>query len=371
MEHIPINDPVRRYRNQRDAIDFAVKRVIESGWWLNGQEVPQFAREFATWCGAAHCVPVSNGTDALEFCMRALNVVAGDEIITVANAGGYTTSVCRLIGAIPTWVDVSAGTLGLDLDRVAEAVTNRTRAVVVTHLYGIPVDVPRLRSVLNTHGAASVKIIEDCAQAHGARIGGVRAGAMGDAAAFSFYPSKNLGALGDAGAVVTNDGELAERVMRLQQYGWRERYNSIVPMGRNSRMDEIQAAVLRVKLPHVEGWNASRRNIIARYTRELRAPLRVVGADNHDSVGHLAVVRVPGRDRFRERMAQQGIGTDIHYPVLDMDQPSQQGLPGRAAPLTESKRAIAEIVTLPCFPELTHQEVDKIVYTANEIAGEL
>jgi aminotransferase EvaB len=371
MINIPINDPIRQYRELHVEIDRVIREVNGSGRWLNGSWTRRIAEEIARWCGVAHCVPVANGTDALELALRSVGVELNNEVITVANAGGYATTACHLVGATPVWVDVRASTLGLDIERVGEALSERTKAIVVTHLYGIMVDVPALRAELDRRGATHVRIIEDCAHAHGATMRGRKAGALGDVAAFSFYPTKNLGALGDAGAVLTNDAEIADRTLRLHQYGWRERYNSIAAIGRNSRMDELQAAVLTVKLPHLEQWNAARRNVIERYVNELHPPFRVVSTCSQSDVAHLAVLRVPQRDQFRKRMAAAGIATDIHYPILDCNQVSQKMLPGRLLALPESERAVREIVSLPCFAELTADEVDRIIFAANRIAAEL
>src|SRR3990172_9337190 len=196
-------------------------------------------------------------------------------------------------------------------------------------------------------------------------MGGRKAGSFGDVAAFSFYPTKNLGALGDAGAVLTGDAELADCIARLHQYGWDERFHSVLPMGRNSRMDELQAAILTTKLPHLERWNEARRRVIARYAREIESPICLVGVNSSCNVGHRAVVRTPRRDQIRKLMAAEGIATDVHYPVLDCDQISQRGMPGRRLPLPESERAVGEILTLPCYPELTTAELDRIILTLN------
>jgi dTDP-4-amino-4,6-dideoxygalactose transaminase len=370
MNTIPVNNPIRQYRELREEIDLVIREVMSSGYWLNGPWTRRFAEEFARWCGVAHCIPVANGTDALELALRSLGIAPGDEVITVANAGGYATTACRLVGATPVWADVTTSSLGLDIERVGDALDERTKVIVVTHLYGIMVDVPALRAELDRCGGAHIRIVEDCAQAHGAVMYNRKAGAFGDVAAFSFYPTKNLGALGDAGALVTNDPEIADRVSRLSQYGWGERYHSTVPMGRNSRMDELQAAILCVKLPHLERWNEARRKVIARYVCNLHAPMRMVGTCASWNVGHLAVLRTPQRDQMRTLLAAEGIATDIHYPVLDCDQVSQRTLPGRRLPLPESVRAIQEIVTLPCFAELTTAELDKTILTVNRIAVE-
>jgi dTDP-4-amino-4,6-dideoxygalactose transaminase len=244
---IPICSPVAQYRALQQEIDDVVRRVLASGVWLNGYWTRRFVSEFADWCGVKHCVPVASGSDALEVAMRALRVGPGDEVITAANAGGYATSVCHLLGATPVWVDVWPETLGLNPDCVAAAVTDRTKVVVVTHLFGILAAVERIRDALKQLGRSDIGILEDCAQAHGAAIDGRKAGSFGHIGTFSFYPTKNLGASGDAGAVVTDDADLAERVTELCQYGWKEKYHSETPGGRNSRIDELQAAILSVK----------------------------------------------------------------------------------------------------------------------------
>lgn len=316
-------------------------------------------------------MPVANGTDALELALRGLAIAPGDEIITVANAGGYATTACRLVGAVPVWVDVLPSTLGLDVEQAVAAVSERTRAIIVTHLYGTMVDIVSLRRGLEKRGLSQVRIVEDCAQAHGAIMHGAKAGSFGDVATFSFYPTKNLGACGDAGAVVTNDEMVAERITKLRQYGWSDRYRSELPLGCNSRMDEIQAAILSVKLPHVEKSNAARRGILLRYASEIEPPMRLVGETGISNAAHLAVFCTPQRDEMRTHLAAQNIGTDIHYPVLDCDQVSQQRLPARRTPLPESEMAVKKIITLPCFAELTTMEVDTIISKTNSIAARL
>src|SRR5712692_250791 len=369
MTAIPLNSPVHQYAELHEEIDRVVREVSSSGHWLDGPWTRRFSEQFARWSGVEYCVPLANGTDALELALRGLGVGTGDEVITVANAGGYATAACRLVGATPTWIDVVPTTLGLDITRAVEALSDRTKVIVVTHLYGIMVDVLALRAELDQRGWSHVRILEDCAQAHGAVMHGRKAGSFGDVATFSFYPTKNLGALGDAGAVLTNDAEIADRVARLRQYGWSKRFHSAVPMGRNSRMDEVQAAILTVKLPHLERWNAMRRQIIARLARDIHPPTRVVGTSGESNVAYLAVVRTPWPDQLRGLLATEDIATDIHYPVLDCDQASQMAMPGRRPPLPESERAVDEIVTLPCYPALTTAQLDKIIMAVNRVCS--
>lgn len=366
MITIPINDPVRLYHRLQSEIDAIVKQVISSGCWINGPFADQFAIDFAAWCGVNRCVPVGNGTDALELALRALAIGPGDEVMTVANAGGFTTTACRLVGATPVWIDVEPNTLGLDPTLIAEAIGARTKVVVATHLYGIIADVAGLRRELDRIGRSDVRILEDCAQAHGAIRDGHKAGSLGDIATFSFYPTKNLGAIGDAGAVVTNDQELAERVECLRQYGWRQRFRAEMPFGRNSRMDEIQAAVLGVKLKYLDAWNSERRQIISDYVAATVTPARIIGANDPTNVGHLAILCTPNRTAVKQAMSNAGIATDIHYPILDCDQKSELMMPGRKLPLPVSECARNKILTLPCYPGLTQQEVERVASVLKE-----
>jgi dTDP-4-amino-4,6-dideoxygalactose transaminase len=366
MPSIALNRPSLTYDALRGEIERTVQDVLSSGVWLNGRWTRRFAQEFAAWCGVEHCVTVANGTDALELAMRALKVAHGDEVITVANAGGYTTTACRLVGATPVWVDVRPDTLVLDPNALVDALSERTKLVVATHLYGILVDVAAVRAVLDRVGRRDVRIMEDCAQAHGAARDGRRAGSFGDIAAFSFYPTKNLGALGDAGAVVTNNGELAQAVDCLRQYGFVERFHSRLAFGRNSRMDEIQAAILSVKLPHVDTWNRRRQEILRRYAEGIGRPCVVVGARDPTHVGHPAVIRSPNRAAVMKALVDAAIGVDVHYPVLDCDQESQWGLAGRRMSLKQSALAVDEILTLPCYPGLPEADVDRVIATVNE-----
>lgn len=360
MNTIPINDPVRLYRRLKSEIDAVVEQVLSSGSWIDGPFADQFATDFAAWCGVTRCVPLANGTDALELALRALAVGPGDEVVTVANAGGFATEACRLVGATPVWIDVRPDTLGLDPDLIANTVGSRTKVVVATHLYGIVADVADIRRELNRIGRTDVRILEDCAQAHGAIRDGRRAGSLGDVAAFSFYPTKNLGAVGDAGAIITNDQGLADHITRLRLHGWKQRFRASVPFGRNSRMNELQAAVLCVKLKHLDSFNAERRRIIAAYTAATGLPSSIVGAGDPTNVGHLAILRTPNRRAVAQAMSSAGIATDVHYPVLDCDQESAQAMPGRKTPLPVSERARDEILTLPCYPDLTQQELERV-----------
>ena len=353
---IPIQDPRRQYELLRDDIDRCVMTVLESGRWLFGEQSEAFEILFARYCGVKHSHLVANGTDALEIALVAVGA-KGREVITVAGAGGYTTTACRIIGAVPVYVDVDPDNLLMSLPGALAAITPQTAAIVVTHLYGRLADIQAFRLGLASIGRQDIKIIEDCSQAHGSVRNGYQAGSLGDLGTFSFYPTKNLGAMGDGGAIVCTDDNLSSRIMQLRQYGWRERYHSFIPYGRNSRMDELQAAILRIKIPYLNEWNERRRQIVRRYSETATKSFTVWFDDSSAFVAHLAIVRHPERDRIRKFLQNLGVMTDIHYPVLDCDQPSQQNLPQVVYDLTATRRAVKEIITLPCFPEMTDEEI--------------
>ena len=364
MPIIPINDLKRVFKSNEPALAAATQAVLASGWWLNGEQHERFCEEFARYVGATHCIGVANGTDALEIAMRALLHVRGRhqrEVVTVANAGGYSTVVCRLLGLTPVYADIEEATQLARLDSMLSCIGEDTALVVATHLYGGALDVSRLREMLDQAGHADVPILEDCAQAHGARLGEAIVGSIGDIAAFSFYPTKNLGALGDAGAVVTSDEELAQAVAALRQYGWGGKYRIVDRDGRNSRMDEVQAAALRVLLPSLDAGNSRRREIIRRYAAAAPSAVNVVNG-GEGSVGHLAIVLCDDREALREHMKSRRVATDIHYPILDCEQPAWQDLPFKTAPdgLPASRRSVERILTLPCFPELAEDELERV-----------
>lgn len=349
-----INDLKLHNGSMEGELQEALLRVLSRGWFALGPEVEAFEREFAHYCRVDHCVTVANGTDALELALRACGVGERDEVITAANAGMYCSSAVLAVGATPSYADIDEETLTLDPERVAEKITSRTRAVVATHLYGKMADMPAFRALASDSGVA---LIEDCAQAHGAELDGVRAGAWGDAGAFSFYPTKNLGALGDGGAVVTRLAEVADRIRQLRQYGWKRRYVASLPGGRNSRLDELQAAVLRVKLPKLDGWNKRRFAVAACYSSEIDHPvLRLPCVEAGSHVAHLYVLRTREREALREFLKAGGIASDVHYPLLDYQQPAlSDRFSGVHLPVSE--RVVEQIVTLPCYPELELSDV--------------
>lgn len=361
---IQLHDPKREYAYLRDVINQAVMRVLESGRWLFGDELEQFEKEYAQYCGVKHALMVANGTDALELALTAVDA-RGREVITVANAGGYTTSACRIVGAVPVYVDICSDNLLMSLPAAIAAVTPKTAAIVITHIYGRLANTAALRTGLISIGRHDIAIIEDCAQAHGAKADGCCAGSVGDIGTFSFYPTKNLGSMGDGGAVICSDENLAKRIGMLRQYGWSERYQSEIPFGRNSRMDEIQAAVLRIKLGYLDEWNEKRRKIVSRYHEA--APSLIWFDRSAAFVGHLAIARHPERDRVRALLNDVGIMTAIHYPTMDFDQPGQRGLSCVVHDLSVTRQTVMEIFTLPCFSEMTDEEIAFVCETLRRI----
>ncbi|MFD8564435.1 DegT/DnrJ/EryC1/StrS family aminotransferase [Streptosporangium canum] len=362
-DRISINDLTRHASSAETAVWSSVERVLRSGWYILGKDGEAFERDFAEYCGTAHCVGVANGTDAIELGLRSLGIGAGSRVATVANAGFYTTTALTAIGAEPVYVDVDRGTKLMDLAHLARIVDEGDLdGVVVTHLFGLLHD---MEAVLDITDRAGVPAFEDCAQSHGARRGGRRAGGFGAAASFSFYPTKNLGALGDGGAVTTNDTEVAERVRRLRQYGWESKYRVGVRGGRNSRLDEIQAAVLRAKLPFLDGWNRRRRDIATRYSKEITHPgVECPPVHGEEFVGHLYTVVSDDRQALRAHLAAASILTDVHYPIPDHRQPCLAGLGNRIElPVTDD--LARSILTLPCYPELSDEEVTRVISCVN------
>jgi aminotransferase EvaB len=358
-----ITDLNSRARAHRSAINAATARVLDRGWFVMGPEVSEFEGAFAQYCGVSNCISLANGTDALELALRAVGIQAGDRVATVANAGMYTATATLAIGAEPWFMDVDLTTRVVTADQVRTAVEAGVRAVVLTHLYGQAV--PELEYIVGLCRAAGVAVIEDCAQAHGARHQGRRVGSFGDAGCFSFYPTKNLGALGDGGAVVSDRADVADAVKSLRQYGWRSKYCVARPGARNSRLDELQAACLMVFLPHLDAWNARRRDIARAYSAGIQhAHIEHPTVAGDDYVAHLYVVRCPARDSLRNHLKQHDIATDIHYPIPDHRQPVA-GDRYQRIHLPNTERLAQEVLTLPCYPEMTNAQVDQVVKAVN------
>jgi len=343
----------------RVELDKALGRVLASGRYVLGPEVEAFEREFSAFVGTDHCVGVGNGLDAIELALRALGVGTGDEVIVPSNTYIATWLAVTRLGALVVPVEPNLETYNIDPGRVEAAITPRTRAIVAVHLYGQPADMDPLRTIASARG---VGLVEDAAQAHGAGYRGRRVGGLGDAAAWSFYPTKNLGALGDGGAVTTNDPDVADRVRVLRNYGSRTKYVNEI-RGVNSRLDELQAAVLRVKLRLLDGWNQRRRRVAALYldglgSTALRLPETAPGAD---PVWHLFVVRSEARDRLREHLTKNDVQTLIHYPIPPHRQAAYAdlGYPVGAFPIAE--RIHRECLSLPIGPHLTDGQVRDVI----------
>lgn len=360
-------DLSRGLASSREEIDAAVARVLDSSWFVLGTEVEEFERELASACTAAHAVGVGSGTDAIEIALRALDIGAGDEVVTQANTCVPTVAAIVRSGATPALSDVDPETATMDPESVRGVLSARTRAVIPVHLYGQCADMEAIAGIAADHGLA---VVEDCAQALGARSRGKPAGAHGTLAAFSFYPTKMLGALGDAGAVVTSDRELAARARRIRQYGVDGERS--VEQGVNSRLDELQAAILRAKLPLLERWGQRRRELAERYDRAFAAtpirPLARIDARGH--VFQLYVVRVPERDAFRRELGGLGVETRVHYSTAIHQQAAYLDSVLPKGGLRGAEQLAREVVSLPLYPELSDDEVDHVISAAlSAVAG--
>lgn len=356
---VPFLDLAAPYRELRAEIDAAVARVLERGWYLLGEELEAFEREWAAYCGVADAIGVANGLDALRLVLRALEIGPGDEVIVPCHTYIASWLAITDVGARPVPVEPDPRTYCIDPARIEAAIGPRTRAIMPVHLYGQPADMDPILEIAARH---DLRVVEDAAQAHGARYKGARVGGFGDAAAWSFYPGKNLGALGDAGAVTTNRADVAERVRMLRNYGSRVKY-SHETKGLNSRLDELQAAVLRVKLNRLEEWNARRSAIAGAYGAALADTGLVLpsAAPGADPVWHVYVVRSERRDALQRHLTDLGIGTIVHYPVPPHLQPaySDLGLPAGSFPITE--RLHLEVLSLPMGPHLAPDQVGAVV----------
>ena len=357
MQRIPRADVRAQHQSLRAEIGEAITRVLDSGRYILGPEVEAFEAEFAAYCGARHCIATASGTDALELAGRACGLGAGDEVVSVALTMAATAFAMRRTGATVRFVDVDPVSCTMDPQRAREAVGPRTRALVPVHLYGRCAAMEDLATLAEE---ARAWLIEDAAQAHGARLGGRRAGALGHVGCFSFYPTKNLGGYGDGGAVVTDDDDLAERVRMLRDHG-RGADGLHVTVAGNSRLDELQAAVLRVKLRHLDAWNDARRRLADLYAARLDGlPLTLPEAHAGEAhVHHLYVVRTPRRDGLRAHLAGAGIETAIHYPTPVHLQPAyDDGVSPPGLPATEA--CSREVLSLPMYPELSEADVARV-----------
>lgn len=364
MTPIPQTDPRAGYLEHKAAIDAAVARVLDSGWYILGREAEAFEARFAELIGVGHAIGCGNGTDALELALRACGIGAGDLVFTVSHTAVATVAAVERTGATAVLVDIEEGGFGMDPAALAAALKappkGRPAAVMPVHLYGEPAAMVEIVALARAH---QLHVIEDCAQSHGALYQGVATGSIGDFGCFSFYPTKNLGAFGDAGAVVTADPELAAAAREIREYGWRDRYVSAVA-GINSRLDPIQAAILDAKLDALMIDNARRQAVAARYDAALGGlPLALPGRrDGTTHVFHQYVVRTPKRDRLREHLRQAQIGTGIHYPLPVHLHPAYRGrVPVGPTGPCRSEAAAREILSLPMYPQLSDDAVDRVI----------
>ena len=360
-----INDLKRHTLPIERELSAATSRVINSGWFAMGPEVNAFEAEFSEYLGIENTVSLANGTDALRMALLASGATSGSKVLTVANAGMYSTVAILGVNATPIYTDVHYSNALIDEEKAnAIIASGKVDIVIVTHLYGMMADIA---SIVDTAKRHNVIVIEDCAQSHGAIRGRAKSGTIGDIGCFSFYPTKNLGALGDGGAIVTNSSKYANIVRKLRQYGWGEKYNCELENGENSRLDEIQAAILRVKLPRLDVYNKRRRDIARSYVsgiRNTKVELFEM-SDNEDYVAHLFVLKVRERELLANYLRTKGIPCDIHYPIADYKQQScSYKFNSTFCPVTE--RLTNEVLTLPCFPEMENEEINYIIDCVNE-----
>ena len=364
--NVPFLDLASSYRSNKDAIDAALRRVAESGWYLMGQELAAFESSFARFCGAEHCVGVGNGLDALHLALLALGVGDGDEVIVPSNTFIATWLAVSRCGATIVPVEPIEATYNIDPDRLSAAITRRTKVILPVHLYGQPADMDAINAIARGHG---LKVLDDCAQAHGATYKGRPVGALADISAWSFYPGKNLGAFGDAGGITTNDPALAERVRMLGNYGSRVKYRH-EEQGFNSRMDEIQAAVLSAKLGGLAADTDARRRVARRYIDGLAGCgllLPVIPAYANPS-WHLFVVRHAERDRLQALLAAEGISTLIHYPTPPHLQPAYTQASWPRGSFAISERVHAEVLSLPIWPSISDDQADRVIRSIRKVA---
>ncbi len=354
---IPCANPKAQYLSYRDDINSAIQRVLDSGWYVLGEEVTRFEKEFAQFNTVSHAVGVGSGTEALHIALRALDIGQGDEVITTAHTAVATASAIDLAGAKPIFVDIEPDFFTIDPDLIEDAITPKTKAIIPVHIYGQPCNMDAIMEIANKN---NFKVIEDCAQTHGAEYNGKRVGSIGDVGCFSFYPTKNLGAIGDGGALVTNDDQLVEKIKLLREYGWKERYISSAE-GWNSRLDEMQAAILRVKLKNLNKDNNLRRRHSKKYNELLKdLPLELPKTRSNSShVFHLFVIKIEQRNKLRDYLQKNGVNTTIQYPVpVHKQKYFQKMCSEKSLPVTE--QVAKNILSIPMYPELEEKEINKV-----------
>ena len=364
---IPLVDLTAQYHSIQKEIDAAVHATLESGHFILGPAVSTFEESVASYLGVDQAIGLASGTDALVLALRALNIGAGDEVIVPAYTFFATAGTVMSVGAKPVFVDIDPVTYEMDVAQIQERITPRTKAVIPVHLYGQPADMDTILELARAHG---LKVIEDNAQAFGATYRGKKTGAIGDIGCLSFFPTKNLGAYGDGGMVVTNDARLAERMRMLRTHGWKKKYYS-EEVGYNSRLDALQAAILQAKFPHVEEWNQKRRAIAHCYSEQL-APLGVivpVECDWGTHVYHLYIIRSSRRDEFRAFLKEKGVATEVYYPLPPHLSTPCRKLGYQEGDFPHAERASQETLALPLYPELTTEQIDHVIQAIGEFVG--
>lgn len=355
---IPVANPGAQFLLHEEGIRAAINTVLTAGQYILGPQVRAFEEEFASFCGARFCIGVASGTDALVLALLTAGIGHGDEVITVSHTAVATVAAIEQVGAVPVFADIAAVSRCMNPEAISALISSRTKAIIPVHIYGQPADMPTIMALAAIH---KLIVIEDCAQAHGAEIAGKRVGTFGHASTFSFYPTKNMGAIGDGGAVVTNSPEFTNTCLALREYGWKERYVSSL-CGLNSRLDEIQAAILRVKLPYLSADNARRRHIAAAYRQALEGS-RIVPPSLIDGTlhaVHLFVVECEEWDDLARHLAGHGISTARHYPLAVHQQPAYSGRIRGAESLPVTELLYERLLSLPLFPELTDTEVERV-----------
>ena len=367
---IPFIDLTRQYSKYRYEIKMAIDRVLTSGIYASGAEAEGFESEFAEYYGIANCISVSSGMQALEISLAALGIQSGDDVVTVANAGMHSTAAILAIGASPKFAEIDAHTLTMSPEGLVNAITPKTKAVIVTHLYGRVADIESIAAIADSH---HLPLVEDCFQANGARVNGQPVGTWGNAGCFCFAPAKNLGALGEAGGIITQDPMTAENARRIRQNGDNFSRDSHLAWSKSRFMDEIQAAILRVKLPLLEEWNLSRRMIAQTYAicfDDLAADLKCPNQVNGSVFQHY-VIRTEHRDLLQKSLLHKGIGSTVHYPAADYIYTPRRQREKQHEALPETDKACAEVLSLPCYPELNPWEIERICGSVKQSLAEI
>jgi dTDP-4-amino-4,6-dideoxygalactose transaminase len=356
---LPVSNPKARFINRKDEFLTAASAVFEKGMYILGEEVTSFEKEFAEYIGVKYCVGVANGTDALSIALRGLGVEPSDEVITVSHSAVATVAAIEMAGAVPVFADIERDTRCIDPEKINKLISSKTKVIIPVHIYGQPARIKEIIAIAHKHG---VKVLEDCAQAHGAKVDEKKVGSFGDGAAFSFYPTKNLGAIGDGGAIVTNSPQVFENILALRQYGWHQRYISDIP-GVNSRLDELQAAFLRIKLRELDKDNARRNEIAKKYSiafqnLDLKLPAFI---PNTYHTYHLYVIQSENRDKLAKFLEAKNVGTALHYPLPIHLQPAYKGRIKGGEELQQTELLYENILSIPMFPELSDEEVKRVI----------